>query len=262
METLEDELDRRRRRRGLGGAELRRRRPEPAQLGHLLHVIRRRHHVGGVHREPAFERLHHIGELRLRERALEDVEDGALHQARQHFLVARFAHGFQLDLAGRGRDDRTEVAHPGHRFLLAETNRPLERTGQQVLVVRDADPHGHARALADVRRLAREVRQLGHDLLHVLRARHAHTAGWERGALGIHDRDLVLEPLRIVRAHLRAEPVLERGDDPPAVRVILRVGARHHVQIERQPHLVAADLHVALLHDVEEADLNALREIG
>ena len=53
--------------RRLRGAELRRRLAEPAQLGHLLHVVGRRHPVGGLHDEPAFERLHDVRELRLRE---------------------------------------------------------------------------------------------------------------------------------------------------------------------------------------------------
>ena len=65
-----------------------------------------------------------------------------------------------------------------------------------------------------------------------------------------------------MRADLRAEAVLERRDDAPAVGVVLGVGAGHHEEVERQPDLVAADLDVALLHDVEEADLDALGQVG
>ena len=61
---------------------------------------------------------------------------------------------------------------------------------------------------------------------------------------------------------LRAEPVLERRDDPPARRVVLRVGAGDHVQVERQSDGEAADLDVALLEHVEQADLDPLGEVG
>src|SRR5207249_5723941 len=38
-----------------------------------------------------------------------------------------------------------------------------------------------------------------------------------------HYRELVVEGPRIVRPDLRSEPVLERGDDPAAARVVLGV---------------------------------------
>ena len=63
-------------------------------------------------------------------------------------------------------------------------------------------------------------------------------------------------------ADLGAEAVLERRDDAAAVRVVLGVGRRHQHQVERQPDLVAPDLHVALLEHVQQADLDALGEVG
>ncbi len=76
------------------------------------------------------------------------------------------------------------------------------------------------------------------------------------------DRDLVGQLGRVVGADLGAEPVLQRRDDPAAVRVVLRVRAGHHEDVERQPQDVAADLDVALLHHVEHRDLDALGEVG
>ena len=75
-------------------------------------------------------------------------------------------------------------------------------------------------------------------------------------------RDLVLELGRVVGADLGAEPVLERGDDPAAVGVVLGVGAGDDEHVERQPQHVAADLDVALLHHVEHRDLDPLGEVG
>ena len=63
-------------------------------------------------------------------------------------------------------------------------------------------------------------------------------------------------------AHLGAEAVLERGDDPAAVGVVLGVGAGDQQQVQRQPQRVAADLDVALLEHVEQRHLDALGEVG
>ena len=76
------------------------------------------------------------------------------------------------------------------------------------------------------------------------------------------DRDLVLERDRVVGADLGAEPVLERGDDAAAVGVVLGVGAGDDEHVQRQPQHVAADLDVALLHDVEHRHLDPLGEVG
>ena len=74
--------------------------------------------------------------------------------------------------------------------------------------------------------------------------------------------DLVGELERVVGAHLGAEAVLERRDDPAAVGVVLGVGAGHEQQVQRQPHAVAADLDVALLEHVEQRHLDALGQVG
>ena len=76
------------------------------------------------------------------------------------------------------------------------------------------------------------------------------------------DADLGVQLQRVVGADLGAEPVLERGDDAAAVGVVLGVGAGDHQHVQRQPQRVAADLDVALLHDVEHRHLDALGEVG
>ena len=76
------------------------------------------------------------------------------------------------------------------------------------------------------------------------------------------DGDLVLERARVVGPDLGPEAVLERRDDPPARGVVLRVGDGDDVQVEREPDREAADLDVALFEDVEQADLDALGQVG
>ena len=63
----------------------------------------------------------------------------------------------------------------------------------------------------------------------------------------------------IMRADLRADAVLQRRDDLAARRVVLRIGAEHQRHVERQAHRIALNLHVAFLHDVEQADLDLCR---
>ena len=128
----------------------------------------------------------------------------------------------------------------------------------------DRDPDAHAGSLADLRRATGQVGQLGDELLHERRDDHGRRPllGLEAVLLLADDRHLVVERPRVVGPDLRPEAVLERRDDPAARGVVLRVGRGDDVQVERQPDDEAADLDVALLEDVEQADLDPLGEVG
>ncbi|CFE81057.1 Uncharacterised protein [Mycobacterium tuberculosis] len=76
------------------------------------------------------------------------------------------------------------------------------------------------------------------------------------------DAHLRLQLQWVVGADLGAEPVLDGRDDAATVGVVLGVGAGDHQHIQRQPQRVAADLDVALLHDVEHRHLDAFGEVG
>ena len=84
----------------------------------------------------------------------------------------------------------------------------------------------------------------------------------ERLRLLLHHRRLELGVERVVRADLRAETVLERRDDAPAVRVVLGVGRGQQHDVDGEPDLVAPDLHVALLEHVEQTHLDPFGEVG
>ncbi len=81
-------------------------------------------------------------------------------------------------------------------------------------------------------------------------------------ALLLHDANLVFELARVVGANLRAKTVLKWGHDAAAVGVVFGVGGCHDEHIERQSHLVPANLHIPLFHDVQHPDLYPFREIG
>ena len=65
-----------------------------------------------------------------------------------------------------------------------------------------------------------------------------------------------------MRADLAADAVFERRDDFAARGVVLGVGGEDQHHVERQPHRIALNLHVAFLHDVEQAHLNLSGQVG
>ncbi len=74
--------------------------------------------------------------------------------------------------------------------------------------------------------------------------------------------DALFDVLGVVGADFAADAVLERGDDLAARGVVLGVGGEDDGDVERQADGVALNLHVALLHDVEEGDLDFAGEVG
>src|SRR5262249_36599957 len=119
-----------------------------------------------------------------------------------------------------------------------------------------------AAALIDALILARQKRQQLHDLSNVRR----HPDFYRRLALGprllFGNRDSLIDGRRIMRADLAADAVLQWRDDLAARRIILGIRREHQREIERQTDGIALNLHVALLHDVEQSHLDLAREVG
>ncbi len=72
----------------------------------------------------------------------------------------------------------------------------------------------------------------------------------------------LIERNRIMRADLAADAILKRRDDFAARRVVFRIGGEHQHDVQRQPHRIAFDLHVAFLHDVEQPYLDLAGQVG
>src|SRR6185369_2775721 len=66
---------------------------------------------------------------------------------------------------------------------------------------------------------------------------------------------------RIVRRDLGADAILQRRNDLSARGVVFRIGREHQHHVERQPHGITLNLHVAFLHDVEKTNLDFPRQI-
>ena len=143
--------------------------PRPAALRGLTLVLRGRHPLAHLEREPPAERLEQLPERADLEVAVEDGEHGLLGEPLDHLALVPVPRRLELDLAGRGRERRAEIRDPRHGHRLAEPHGPAERVRDQVLVVRDRHAHADPAALADLRAPAGEMGQLGDDLPHVRR---------------------------------------------------------------------------------------------
>ncbi len=75
------------------------------------------------------------------------------------------------------------------------------------------------------------------------------------------DCHAMLERLRIMSADLASDAVFQRRDDFSSGCVVFRIRGKHQHHIQRQAHRIAFDLHIAFLHDVEQADLHFAGEI-
>ena len=64
-----------------------------------------------------------------------------------------------------------------------------------------------------------------------------------------------------MRANFRADAVFERRNNFPARRVVFGIRGENKQHVQRQPQRIAFNLYIALLHDVEEANLNFSCEI-
>src|SRR5581483_2450270 len=243
------------------GFELLQRAGEPLQLSELAAELLGSHERRRVHRQPLVEAGHELRERLAAQLVLVHREHRLADELGEDVAFASFLESFDLDLAECGRGDRVQVVHPRDGFGFRKTHGTLECRRGDGLRVADGQAHRNTGALVDLRRAARLVRELRNDVLHIAREPDRNV-GLDLMRFELDDLYFVADRLRVVRADLRAKAVLERRDDASAVRVVLGIGRRDEEDVERQPHLVAADLDVALLEQVQQTDLDAFCEVG
>src|SRR3954452_1776725 len=259
VQAFQDELDGGRDLAGTGVVAV----TEPVQnlrqAGHCPHL--RQHllagnQLAGLNRGSLGKQVSEAGQVEPGQPVPEGLRDRHLEQVLHHLgLSALLAH-LELDLAEQRRYDRRDVTHPRDRQPLTHTGASAERRRGHSLGRRDREPSADAGPVVDRGGLPQPAGQSRDDLEQVLGY-----VGDQHGLLG--DELYLLGDLtRVVRADLRAEPVLERRDNPTAVGVVLWVRAGHQQYVDRQPQRVAPDLNVAFLEDVEHRDLDALSEVG
>ncbi len=200
--------------------------------------------------------------LELGKAAFEELLDRRSDQPACHdFWTLLLALVDHFELAGKGRQQRRKVAEAGvDRTVAGHEGAALEIRGQE-LDRRDRHARRDPRGLVDELALPGCDRDLLDQQARLRREHDRRIVAFGPRLLG---GDLGSERRArwIVGEDLRGDPVAQRGDDRAAVGVVLRVGGKGEQHVERQAHGEAADLEIALLEQVEQADLNARRKVG
>ena len=82
------------------------------------------------------------------------------------------------------------------------------------------------------------------------------------GVLGVHDINLHVDLLGIMRADLGPVAIFQRRDDAPTVGIVFRICTRHDANVKRESDPKATNLDIALLHDIEQPNLQFFRQVG
>jgi len=201
--------------------------------------------------------------LRIREKLQKQLLDRLAQQGHGH-LVRTFLLTLihKLHFARNGRHHPPEIgeATTGRRLAI-EQHAPLSRA-DEVFIARNGQSRRYAALLIDQLALAGREGQLLQQYLQ--NHRHVHLALLLRTELGLLQGDAAgdLYIFRIVCKNLTFNTILKGRNDRPAVGIVLRIGCKHKLYVQRQPQLEAADLYVALLQDVEKRHLYARLQVG
>src|SRR6185437_45281 len=210
-----------------------------------------------------FEPLHHGLEIHFRKVPAKRLSHGRANQFAGDIIgAAQLAFIFQLEFAGHRRNGGVDIGDARDGRGIAAADGALLGAAEHVFDRADRQALAYAGAAVNSLILARLKGDLLDDFADVI--------GDFGAALGVALRPRLLAGDRhrlgngggIVRANLRADAVFEGRDDLAARRVVLGVRGEDQEDVERQAHGIALNLHVAFLHDVEEADLYFAGEIG
>src|SRR5580704_11559612 len=236
---------------------------ESLNLLQLRKKLRARRLRGHLQFAAQFEPLHRRLEIYLGEILRERLTDGSAYQFTSDIICStKFAFVFELELPGHSRNRGVNVGDPCHRICIATLNSALLCAAEYILKRANRKTLADARAAIHALVITSLERDFLHHLANVLR--NFHTAR----AIALRPRFLRCNghafgnARGVVRANFRTDAVFQWGDDFSARGVILGVRGEDKQDVERHPDRVALNLHVALLHDIEEANLDFTREIG
>src|SRR5262245_27507624 len=208
-----------------------------------------------------FEPLDHLLEIRSR------IVVPKNHLNRLPDQIARDAVGslqlsfiLQFDFSGNRWERGIDIPNSGDYLILASQNRTTLRIADHVFETRNWQALAHAGSFVNSLVPTGLESYSFNNLLYELGDQDPNRIALNPCFL-LGYGNAVIEVHGIVGFDLGSDSIFERSNDLAAGSVILWICREHNNDIERQPHRIALNLNVALLHDIEQADLNLAGEI-
>src|SRR5712664_4983339 len=210
-----------------------------------------------------FEPLNDGLEVDVGEMFAEDAADGGSNELPGDSVGAlEFAFVFKFHFSSDGGERGIDISDASDDGFFAGAGGAMLGAADEAFHRGDGETLADAGAAVHALVLARLEGDFFDDLAQVMRdfdffAGVAGDPGFLRG-----DGHAFLDGGRVMRTNFGADAVFERRDDFAAGGVVLGIGGEDEEDVERKAEWIALNLDVALLHDVEEADLNFSGEVG
>ncbi len=209
--------------------------------------------------EPLDDRL----EIDVGKMFAEDAANGGANEfACDSFGAFQFAFVFEFEFAGDGRERSVEIGDAADGVCFAGASGALLGAADQIFESGDRKTLADAGAFVNALVIARLERDFLDNFAKVIGNFDSEfVIAVDPGFLG-GDGDTFLNGGGIVGANFGSDTVFERGDDFAASGVVIGIGGEDEKDVKRKAEGIALNLNVALLHDVEEADLDFAGEVG
>src|SRR5690606_24730416 len=155
-----------------------------------------------------------------------------------------------------------KIRYPCYRGFLARNKHPPFGRAHQVFVSRNGEPSRNTRFLVDILTLTRLKRNLLNQVLQqAINLNSRPLFGREPGLLES-DFTRYINAFRVMGQYLAFDAVFKWRDDRSAIGIILRVGGKYKLDVERQPQPEPANLDIFLLQHIEQGNLDTGLEVG
>src|SRR5712664_3197767 len=210
-----------------------------------------------------FEPLNDGLEIDVGEMLAEDAADGGANElAGDGVRAFELAFVFELHFSGDGGERSIDIGDAGDDGFFAGAGGAMLGAADEAFQSGDGETLADSGTAVHALVFARLERNFFDDLAQVMRdfdflAGVAGDPGFLRG-----NGHAFFDAGGVVRANFGADAVFQWCDDFSAGGIVFGIGGEDEEHVERKAEGIALNLDVALLHDVEEADLNFSGEVG
>src|SRR5580704_8265561 len=229
----------------------------------LLIALAGGHAVGNFQFTAKFEPLNHGLEIGFAKALAEHATNGSADQfTGDNFRAFQFAFIFEFHFSGDGRHGRVDISDASNGMGLASASSALFGRADDALQSGDRQALADAGAAIDALVFASLEGNFFDDFAKVIRNFQFYAGRSIHPGFLVGDGHTLLEGRGIVGADFSANAIFERRNDFAARGVVFGIGGEDEKDIERQAQRVALNLNVALLHDVEQTDLDFASKVG